>query len=424
MALASRFGAFPERMRMTPSFQHQRPGLRFGCPAIFAVLWVLLTLAGCSNGRKLPALGSEQAALLDSISLFNGQVSSDSLLGRFRQHQCSIEADSLLGQDVLHLLGWKGTDLSERVCLPWPDNEPQDLQSVEEWGGISLWIRKTGPSQSDPVLVFELEDARGMRSSTSLAQRHAPTFPIDTLWQEIRIPLSDFQRGRAQTDWSQIVGLNIRMEHFGEVLLGACNLVPHERRKKWERREAKTLLLPPSPGRYIVFEDVVDHEWGMGSFGKDRQFILKEKRGREKSHALDFEWDCTPPPLSGQEVRFPNHTVGFSWNGWKVSARPLFPERSFIVFKLRNIGVNPGPTAPLPIQVGLADADGHTSTITLSQDLIPATGFGKWMECRIPFSAFDWATEEDPDGLASIGYLFFEFSEKGHVYIDDLSVRF
>lgn len=62
--------------------------------------------------------------------------------------------------------------------------------------------------------------------------------------------------------------------------------------------------------------------------------------------------------------------------------------------------------------------------VELSQAYIPGETFGKWHECRVPLSAFDWSTKESPNGLGSIAYIFFQFSEKGHVYIDDLYVRF
>ena len=141
--------------------------------------------------------------------------------------------------DVLHLTWWKGAALSERKSFPWPAGKPNNLDSVEALGGISIWIKKTGPSQSDPVIIFELEDHSGMRSSTSLAPRHIPTFPLDTVWQEARIPLSDFGRGRDQTDWSDLASLNLRMEHFGDIEIGACTLVPHAPIKKVVRRASK-----------------------------------------------------------------------------------------------------------------------------------------------------------------------------------------
>lgn len=383
-----------------------------------------LLLGSCSQSRRLPALTEAQTATLDSTAFFGDDTPSEFLIGKFPQHQCNTQKDSLLGMDVLHLTWWKGPALSERKSFPWPAGKPNNLDSVEALGGISIWIKKTGPSQSDPVIIFELEDHSGMRSSTSLAARHIPTFPLDTVWQEARIPLSDFRRGRNQTDWSDLASFNLRMEHFGDVEIGACQLVPHAPIKKVVRRASKRPHTEIEPGRFIVFEENTDHEWGLGEFGPDRQFIINEKRGRSKSQALDFEWDFSPAPLTLEALKFPTHTVGFSWNQWQALAPPAQPDAAFIVFKLRNIGVNPGPTAPLPIEVGVADADGNTSSMALTQDLISAKGFGKWMECRIPMNAFEWATEDDPSGLGSIEYIYFQFSEKGHVYIDDLSVRF
>ena len=389
----------------------------------FALLCCLF-ISGCSSTRNLPVLNEVQAELLDSTVFFGSQIPAESVLGQSRQHQSDLIVDSTMGLNALHLRWWKGPELAERIALPWPDSLPRDITTVEHLGGISIWLRKWGASQSNPGLVFELEDGSGHNSSVSIAAKHVPRFPLDSLWQEVRIPLTDFQNGKDQTDWSDIRSFNIRMEHFGEVLVGPCVLVGHEPRKKTERRAGKLPALPTATGKYILFQESADHEWGLGDFGEKRQFIIQEKRGRNKSQALNFEWDFSPVPFSNEPVKFPHHKVGFSWNGWQEMTPPIRPEQAFIVFKLRNIGVNQGPSAPLPISVGLANSMGQTSAVSLTQERLPGEGFGKWQECRIPFNAFDWATEESPNGLTSISYLYFEFSQKGHVFIDDISVKF
>lgn len=324
----------------------------------------------------------------------------------------------------MRLHWWKGTSPPDRISFPWADGAARDLSSVEEFGGISVWLRRTGLTKAQPVIVFEVMDTRGLVSEVTLAAQHAETFPLDTNWQEVRIPLTEFNRGRNQTDWTEIAALNLRMEHFGEILLKDWTLVPHQPRRKLEKKAAKRPLESVPEGRFTLFEENADHIMGLGDFGDHRRFTIEEKRGRDKSLGLDLEWDLTPPPLSAQPVAFPTHTLGFSWNGWKPVTPPNEPDKALIVFKLRNIGINQGPVEPLPIQVGLADAEGRTSMVALTQDLIPGAGFGKWQECRIPFSAFEWATEANPDGLGSLAFLFFRFEEKGHVHLDDVQVRF
>lgn len=383
---------------------------------------VILLVAGCATGRKLPALSSTQYELLDSLPLFRGVV-ADGVDGHFRQHHCALKADAA-GGNALRLHWWKGTNPAGRIAFPWSDGIERDLSVVEDIGGISLWLRRTGLTKAQPVIVLEMMDTRGLASEVTLAARHAEVFPLDTNWQEVRIPLSEFDRGREQTDWEHIEGFSLRMEHFGEILIRDWVLVQHQPRRKLEKRAAKRPLASVPEGRFTLFEDNADHIMGLGDFGDHRRFTIEEKRGRDKSMGLDLEWDLTPPPLSGQPVAFPTHTLGFSWNGWNPTVPPPTPERASIVFKLRNIGINQGPVDPLPIHVGLVDAAGRSSMIALTQDLIPGEGFGKWQECRIPFSAFEWATEAHPDGLGSLAFLFFRFEEKGHVHLDDVQVRF
>ena len=104
-----------------------------------------LLLASCSQSRRLPALTEAQTAMLDSTSFFGGDAPPESLIGKFPQHQCTVRTDSLLGMDVLHLTWWKGAALSERKSFSWPAGKPNNLDSVEALGGISVWVKKKRP---------------------------------------------------------------------------------------------------------------------------------------------------------------------------------------------------------------------------------------------------------------------------------------
>ena len=399
-------------------------GTLFPCMGTIAFAIVCLSFGSCSSSRNMPQLNGSQAAMLDSIPLLNGAKQIEGLAGKFKQHQCSIEEDSLLQTEVLKLRWWKSDTPPNSIAIPWPEGTSRNLQAVQSVGGISLFVKKTGESQANPVLVFELTDSKGVSSSIPLLARHIPVYPIDTTWQEVRIPFSDFTRGKSQTDWSDISSLNLKMEHFGEILLRDFVVVPHSTRKKVERKARKRPLNPAPNGRFILFEENVEHAWGLGDFGENRRFTINKKRGRDKSLGLDLEWDLLPIPFNTGPDPVPHHIIGFSWNGWQAVLPPESLDKAFLVFKLRNIGVNQGPNAALPIQIGIQDQQGHTSTVALTQDLISGEAFGKWRECRVPFSAFLWSSESSPDGLSSIGSIFFQFSEKGQVYIDDLFVKF
>lgn len=392
--------------------------------SFLAFFAAVLLMTACSGNKVVIQLNDDQAALLDSIALFTETLESEDQMGQFRGHRVGLEMEGSHGGQALHLQWWQGPQHENELLLPWPDGAARNLISVEEVGGVSFLIKQGNTKSTSPTLSLQWVDNRNHKSAAHLAPEHAERWPIDTTWQEIRIPFSDFRKGRSNTDWSQIEALELRMDEFGDVLVDDIRVVPHEPRKTMRKWLKKNPPIPPNKGKFLLFEEELNCVWGMGDFSPHRNFQVKEKRGRNKSMGLDMEWDFSLDPVSGRPLKFAPNQVGFSWNRWQELGPPTRPESAFIVFKLRNIGVNPGPTAALPIHVGFADADGKISSVVLSQDLIPATGFGKWVECRIPFSTFDWATEEAPEGLGSISYLFFEFSEKGHVYIDDLSVRF
>lgn len=409
---------------MTPRFAFPRPlephGQGF---TVLLVFLAALLLNACSGGRDIVELSADQLELLDSIPFAPAPGEDNPLFGQFPGHRAYMQPLGPQGTEVLQLEWWKGPTHDHRIRLPWPDGAPHDLASVEDLGAVHFMMRTRRPNRPVATLSLQWEDESGHCSETHIAPRHAEYWPPDTVWQDIHIPISDFDRGRSGTNWSNLITLNLKMDDFGDVLLGEFMLVPHAPRKTMKKWLKRNPLKAPVNNRFNLFDEELNCVWGMGEF-PERHFQVKEKRGRNKSRGLDMEWDFSPNALSGKRKSFPSNTVGFSWNGWQPMAAPIQPDQAFIVFKLRNIGINQGPNDPLPIQVGVADADGATSSVFLTQDLLPGTGFGKWQECRIPFSAFHWATEADPSGLSSIAYVFFQFKEKGHVYIDDLQVWF
>ncbi|MCH1575617.1 MAG: hypothetical protein L7S67_05040, partial [Flavobacteriales bacterium] len=310
--------------------------------------WVAVALlTACSSNKDIIVLDAEQSALLDSIAMFT-ETLPDEQLGQFRGHRAGIEPDGFNSSHALHLQWWQGPQHENEVQLPWPNGASRNLSTVEHAGGISLRIKKVTANRTPPTLSLQWVDSRKHKSAAHIAPKHAERWPVDTTWQEMRIPFSDFRRGRSHTDWSNIEALELRMDEFGDVLIDDIRVVPHAPRKTMRKWLKKNPPIPPSTRKFLLFEEELNCVWGMGEFEPYRNFQVKEKRGRNKTIGLDMEWDFNRDPLSGKLPKLAPNQVGFSWNRWQSMAPPAQPDAAFIVFKLRNIGVNPGPTAPLP----------------------------------------------------------------------------
>ena len=153
--------------------------------------------------------------------------------------------------------------------------------------------------------------------------------------------------------------------------------------------------------------------------------VVSKKRGRNKSNALELEWDFVAKPFSKKGPRHNDESIGFTWNGWNPVSIPQNLNGSEIQFHLKNIGVNPGPSGDLPLEVGIVDHQGETSKLSLTGDHFDNLRFGHWQTCSIPLSEFNWKKEkQDISGLSSIAFVTLTVKNNGHVFLDDISITF
>lgn len=389
-----------------------------------ALPFLCLSLAVACATPKALAPNEEQARLLDSIPLFTDGGSANWIQDLENPIQ-GVTADLREGTHSnskrLHLRWWEGSSFTKTIEFRHPEGIPFDCEGTEQIGSLSFHIRKVGPSQSDPTLIIKLCDFDGNCSSTHLAPHHLEKTYIDTAWQEVRVPFSDLQRGRSATLWSEAISFQFGLEGFGEIEIENIVLVPMEpRRKSWKRRKNPNLL-PVRPGFHYVFKDEIHHGWGLGERRGLRTFDVKPFRGVNESEAIILQWNYLNKPLSRDNTDPRDNGFGLSWNAWLPYARPEKANQAQLVFMLRNLDVKRGPSANIPLNVGLTDHLHHSEFVNVSRFLDGAQG--QWQKCSVPLGEFQWKTDTS-DGLQSIEQIAFSVDSAGHIFLDNIRLEY
>ena len=244
---------------------------------------------------------------------------------------------------------------------------------------------------------------------------------IDTAWQDVSIPFCFFARPGGHrlfslkpctSAWNISEKSTLTRSEWG-----------HLTHRKIKRKARKAPLAACPDGRFVLFEEQFDHVWGLGDHGDRRRAVVSNKRGRNKSNAIELEWDFTPPPFQKASPPVSDGTLGCSWNGWKAVTIPSDMQGSLIQFNLKNIGINPGPSGDLPLAIGIVDHLGVSYWVPVTGDRFDQLAFGHWQTCTIPLEAFSWNQDgESPSHLSSIAQIAVRMESKGHVFVDDLQI--
>ena len=392
---------------------------------ILPLLWPLVVLtvlvSSCAPTRPLPQGPSTQTTgRLDSLECLAHRSAADPMFGRFTRHLAFL--DTLSCDRGLDLSWWDGDGASPVLSFPWKHGGVRNLHDLDGWA-LHFDVRRKRPGTSPPVLVAGWRDASGHTVSTHVQAAHVLDPALDTTWQHVNIPFTDFVRGAEATDLTRVEALEFSLESFGDVFIDHLRLGPSTPDKKALRRARKQRPLPCPRGKFILFDDQFDHVWGLGDHGDRRRMTVSGHRGRNRSNALVLEWDFTPEPFSTTSPFAGDSAIGFSWTGWAPVAIPGDLDRSKIEFHLKNVGVNPGPSGDLPLTVGIVDHQGRTSTVALTGSHFDSPQFGHWQRGRIPLSEFKWKQDKrDTSGLASIAAITLSAAGQGHVFLDDLQI--
>ena len=160
----------------------------------------------------------EQAQLLDSIPLLTDGGPSNwihNLDNPITGLTANFQDGTKSGSQRLHLRWWEGSSFTKAIVFVHPDSLPFNCEVTENIGCLSFNIRRIGRSQSNPTLIIKLCDVDDNCSSTHLAPHHLERTHVDTIWQEVRVPFSDVQRGRSATSWTDILSFQFGLEGFG-----------------------------------------------------------------------------------------------------------------------------------------------------------------------------------------------------------------
>lgn len=393
-------------------------------PLRLALPFVCLCFGVSCAPPKVLVLNKDQAQLLDSIPLLTDGGPSNwiqNLDNPITGLTANFRDGTKSGSQRLHLRWWEGSSFTKAIVFPHPDSLQFNYEVIENIGCLSFHIRKIGRSQSNPTLIIKLCDADGNCSSTHLAPHHLERTHVDTIWQEVRVPFSDVQRGRSATRWTELLSFQFGLEGFGEVEIENIVLVPMEpRRKSWKRRK-QIDLLPLAHGFHYVFKDEVQHGWGLGERRELRTFDIKPFRGVNDSEALVLQWDYLKKPLSRENIDPRDNGFGLSWNAWLPYARPENTHQARLVFMMRNLDVKRGPSVNVPLTVGLVDHLHHGEFVNVSNFLDGAQG--QWQKCTVPLDEFQWHSDTS-NGLQSIEQIAFSVDSAGHLFLDNIRLEY
>ena len=387
-----------------------------------SLVWLFAVLAcvtSCSEKRPIQRYSSDVTdTRLDSLQLLS-DYNQKNILGRFPRYHAVL--DTQICQYGLDLIWWTGEGATPTIQLPWAQAGSRNLQEIPDFA-LQFNIKKKRQTGSTPVIVVGLQDETGHTSSVHLNQSHILFPALDTTWQSASIPFIDFSRGLSSTDLTRIKAIELKLENFGEIYIDKIKIGPHKTNRKIKRKSKKTTSMPCPEGKFKLFEEQFDHVWGLGNYGSRRTIAIAEKRGRNRSKCLELEWDYLKNPVSSKKKNHDN-SIGFTWNKWIPVDIPKRLEGSKIQFHMKNIGINPGPSGDIPIEIGIVDHLGQTSKLFLAGEYFDNLRFGHWQTCSIPLSKFNWKREgDDTQGLSSIAFVTLTTHSKGHVFLDDIHI--
>ncbi|MCA0426614.1 MAG: hypothetical protein LCH37_04190 [Bacteroidetes bacterium] len=246
--------------------------------------------------------------------------------------------------------------------IGWNGYVAKDISTVIETDMIEFYMRSIQGKHHSPTLIFLFEDYSGNMSAAAFKPAYLSKYPIDESWQQVRIPLSAFER---KCDFSNIKSLNIECQGNAAILVDEIRIVQGslsaKKTEKWGKvvsRESSYSLYPGNAW------------WG---------------EAKLSSSAVQKDFQNTFNNMPSLSIRWksksdkPIQIAGFSWSNWEASklADSLKNYEFVINYKHKS--------GPLP-QLVLENYKGKTARY--SMDSKNGTPEGEWTQTRIPLEAF------------------------------------
>lgn len=293
------------------------------------------------------------------------------------------------------------------IGIGWDGYAGKDLTSIMDYAAISMYVRTVEGKAFALPFVLTLEDYSGGMGFCYTANKYFERTTLDEEWQNVVVPLRDFDLETENLDVSNIKQLQIELQQSGAVYLDNIELIffTPQPQEPWMDEEE---LPSPTALPITLFDDdfINNNGWGMIT-DRCQSFNVTGKESASGSMSIHAKWNATSQDCELTQF-------GVSWNKWHpTNVKPII-QNGAIEFKLKMVSTDAGED--ISINVGFEDYDRNRTFVNLQNSYSSTGRYGQvWSTVTIPLSSLP----ENID-FKRVKHLYFEFLAEGECYIDDI----
>jgi len=291
------------------------------------------------------------------------------------------------------------------IGIGWDGYAGKDLSRLMDHAAIQFYVRAQEGKMYGLPIVLTLEDYSGGMGFAYTANKWFERTSIDTSWQKVVVPLSNFDLETENLDVTNIKQLQLELQQSGSIYLDDIKLVYFTPKKvdPWMEEEE---LPDPLAVPVQLFDDSFINDNGWGLVEDDCQEVkITTAEHFSDNKSIIAKWQNT------EDCKIA--AFGVSWNKWKpVDASKKLKELKF-QFQVKNAGE---PSDKLNISIGMEDYDRRKALVQLTSDYVEGGIYNQeWRTVTVPFK--DLPKDFD---YKRIKTMVFMLSESGEIYIDDI----
>ncbi len=292
------------------------------------------------------------------------------------------------------------------IGIGWDGYAGKDLSVIMDAAAISFYVRTVSGRMFSLPFVLTLEDYSGGMGFCYTANKYFERTAIDEEWQQVIVPLADFDLETENLDPSNIKQLQIELQQGGAVFIDHIELIYYTPPpvEPWmvEDERPDPLDLP-----IVLFDDdfVNQNGWGMMRDECQDFSIITHPEG-SKNAVIQAKWNN----------RKNCHLVklGVSWNRWfPVDITPIV-DRAALTFRMKP----KGGAINGQVEVGFEDYDRALAAVFVTEThWSNQPSSSGWYTVVLPLSEFPNTNDK-----TRIKHLFMGFHDQGEWLIDDLQL--
>ena len=298
----------------------------------------------------------------------------------------------------------KGCDFAG-FGIGWDDYVGKDLTPIMKYAAIQFYVRTQHGVMYGLPIVLTLEDYSGGMGFAYTYNKYFQKAILDTTWQKVVVPLSDFDIKKEHLDPSNIKQLQFELQQSGDIYLDDVKLVFYtpEPQKPWlgEQKIPNPLATP-----ITIFDEGFIHNNGWGLMKNScEDFRLDSTQASSGRLSIHATWNntesCKPLP------------IGASWDEW--NPMDLSGALNTTAFQF-DIKVVSGGGNEVPVKIGMNDFSRASTYVQLTSQYVKGGVYdNQWHTVTIPLSAF-----KNTMNFKDTKQVLFSFEKSGDIYLDNL----